>query len=37
MGITGVWLSFPLADLFSTLVTVYFLKRAIRKQLIPKQ
>lgn len=37
MGINGVWLSFPLADLFSTLVTVYFLKRAIRKQLIPKQ
>ena len=37
MGITGVWLSFPLADLFSTLVTVYFLNRAIRKQLIPKQ
>ena len=37
VGITGVWLSFPLADLFSTLVTVYFLKRAIRKQLIPKQ
>lgn len=35
-GILGVWMAFPLADLFSTLVTVYFLNRAIRKNLIPK-
>lgn len=33
-GIMGVWMAFPLADLFSTLVTVFFLNRAIRKELI---
>ena len=35
-GVKGVWIAFPLADLFSTLLTVYFLNRAIRKELIFK-
>ena len=34
IGINGVWLSFPIADLLSTLVTIYFLNRSIRKELI---
>ena len=34
IGIDGVWLSFPIADLLSTLVTIYFLNRSIRKELI---
>ena len=34
IGVNGVWLSFPIADLLSTLVTVYFLNRSIRKELI---
>jgi putative MATE family efflux protein len=35
-GVLGVWMAFPLADLFSTIVTLYFLNRAIRKNLIHK-
>ncbi len=35
-GVLGVWIAFPLADLFSTIVTLYFLNRAIRKNLIHK-
>ena len=35
-GVLGVWMAFPLADLCSTIVTVYFLNRAIRKNLIHK-
>ena len=35
-GVIGVWIAFPLADLFSTIITVYFLNRAIRKELILK-
>ena len=34
IGLNGVWLSFPIADLLSTLVTIYFLNRSIRKELI---
>ena len=34
IGVNGVWLSFPIADLLSTLVTIYFLNRSIRKELI---
>ena len=34
IAIDGVWLSFPIADLLSTLVTIYFLNRSIRKELI---
>ncbi|MDT0642099.1 MATE family efflux transporter [Zunongwangia sp. F363] len=33
-GETGVWLSFPIADLLSTIVTGYFLNREIRRNLI---
>lgn len=35
-GVLGVWMAFPLADLCSTIVTLYFLNRAIRKNLIHK-
>jgi putative MATE family efflux protein len=35
-GETGVWISFPIADLLSTLVTSYFLKREIRLKLKPE-
>ena len=34
--VLGVWMAFPLADLCSTIVTLYFLNRAIRKNLIHK-
>lgn len=36
-GEAGVWLSFPLADLLSTLITAYFLNREIRINLKPKE
>ncbi|MGY8886752.1 MAG: MATE family efflux transporter, partial [Flavobacteriales bacterium] len=32
-GVFGVWVSFPIADLLSTLVTGYFLNKAVRKDL----
>ena len=32
-GVLGVWMSFPIADLFSTLVTFYYLKREIKRNL----
>lgn len=32
-GETGVWVSFPLADLFSTIITAYFLNREIVRTL----
>jgi putative MATE family efflux protein len=32
-GVMGVWIAFPVADIFSTLMTAYFLNREIRKQL----
>ncbi|WP_373057311.1 MATE family efflux transporter [Zunongwangia sp. H14] len=34
-GEIGVWISFPIADLLSTMVTGYFLNREIRKNLKP--
>lgn len=34
-GEIGVWISFPIADILSTLVTAYFLNREVRKNLIP--
>ncbi len=34
MGVFGVWISFPIADLLSTIVTGYFLNKAIKKDLI---
>lgn len=33
-GVNGVWFAFPVSDLISTLVTAYFLNRAIKKELI---
>jgi|TARA_R100000479_G_scaffold68390_2_gene32585 putative MATE family efflux protein len=33
-GELGVWISFPIADLLSTIVTGYFLNREVRKTLI---
>lgn len=35
-GELGVWVSFPLADVLSTIVTAYFLSREIRTKLITK-
>jgi Na+-driven multidrug efflux pump len=32
-GELGVWISFPLADLLSTIVTGYFLRKEIRNKL----
>lgn len=34
MGVQGVWVSFPIADLLATLVTGYFLNKAVRKELL---
>lgn len=35
-GELGVWISFPLADVLSTILTAYFLSREIRNKLITK-
>lgn len=35
-GELGVWMSFPIADVLSTIVTGYFLNREVRKRLKPK-
>jgi putative MATE family efflux protein len=32
-GVWGVWVSFPIADVLSTIVTGYFLNRAVKKDL----
>ena len=32
-GLIGVWIAFPLSDLLSTLVTAFFLNRAVKKEL----
>ncbi len=32
-GVIGVWLAFPIADVLSTILTAYFLNRAVRKEL----
>jgi Na+-driven multidrug efflux pump len=34
IGVRGVWISFPIADVLSTLVTGYYLNKAIRKNLV---
>tara|TARA_R110000850_G_scaffold271031_2_gene404904 strand:+ start:300655 stop:302010 length:1356 start_codon:yes stop_codon:yes gene_type:complete len=36
-GEIGVWISFPIADILSTLVTAYFLNREIRLNLKPQR
>ena len=35
-GETGVWVSFPIADVLSTLITAYFLAREVRLKLLPE-
>lgn len=35
-GELGVWLSFPLSDLISTIVTGWYLRREVKKKLLPK-
>jgi len=32
-GLIGVWMAFPIADVISTIITAYFLNRAVRKEL----
>ena len=34
IGVFGVWIAFPIADVLSTLVTAYYLNRAVKKDLI---
>jgi len=33
-GVLGVWLAFPIAEFMATLVTAYFLNRAVQKELL---
>jgi Na+-driven multidrug efflux pump len=33
-GVFGVWISFPIADVLSTIVTGYFLRRDVKKNLV---
>ncbi len=35
-GEFGVWISFPIADFLSTVVTAYFLNNEVRRNLLPK-
>ncbi len=34
LGVLGVWISFPIADVLSTAVTGYFLNRAVKRDLV---
>ena len=34
MGVFGVWIAFPIADVLSTIVTGYYLNKAVKKDLI---
>tara|TARA_R110000868_G_scaffold97875_3_gene269246 strand:- start:5371 stop:6723 length:1353 start_codon:yes stop_codon:yes gene_type:complete len=36
-GELGVWMSFPISDVLSTIVTAYFLNKEVRKDLIKKE
>ncbi|MHA7841720.1 MAG: MATE family efflux transporter [Winogradskyella sp.] len=36
-GELGVWMSFPISDVLATLVTVYFLHREVKLNLLPKE
>lgn len=36
LGVWGVWISFPIADVLSTVVTGYYLNKEVRTQLKPK-
>jgi len=33
-GVWGVWIAFPIADVLSTIVTGYFLRRDVKKSLV---
>ena len=35
MGVLGVWVSFPIADTLATILTGYYLNRAVKKDLNP--
>lgn len=35
-GEIGIWISFPIADVLSTIVTGYFLNREVKRKLIPE-
>jgi Na+-driven multidrug efflux pump len=37
MGELGVWISFPIADVLSTLVTGYYLRKEVRRELVSRQ
>lgn len=34
LGVFGVWIAFPIADVLSTILTGYFLHRAVKKELL---
>ncbi|GAA0872834.1 MATE family efflux transporter [Gangjinia marincola] len=34
LGVFGVWISFPIADVLSTVVTGYYLRRAVKRELV---
>jgi putative MATE family efflux protein len=36
-GELGVWMSFPISDVLATMVTVYFLNREVKLNLLPKE
>ena len=36
-GELGVWMSFPISDILATIVTVYFLHREVKLNLLPKE
>ena len=36
-GELGVWMAFPISDVLATLVTVYFLHREVKLNLLPKE
>jgi putative MATE family efflux protein len=36
-GELGIWMSFPISDVLSTLVTVYFLRREVKLKLLPNK
>lgn len=36
-GILGIWISFPIADLASTIITYYFLRKEIKTNLVQKE
>ena len=35
LGVFGVWIAFPIADILATVLTGYFLHKAVKKELLP--